>query len=308
MNWKAWIPLVLAAALGVIAAKAGRAVLLRAQRAGVGETQLARIVVARSDLEMGQTLAEADLALASVAPESVPRGACFKVQDAAGRVLVQPLVQRQPVLESALAPPGASTAAQALVPQGMRAATVQIDEVSGVGGLLTPGCRVDVVCALQDEKLQQVVARTIVEDVKVLAVGQRVGAAKKDADERSRSVTLLVNPRDAEAIELASSAGRPPRLVLRGVRDSQHVETAGITAAELLGGQRGKPEAAVMAAVVQQPAPAVVAQAAPPRPAPRFIEVIRNGALTRVEIPAESTAVPVLTGGNSEVAPALPGH
>jgi pilus assembly protein CpaB len=308
MNWKTWIPLVLAAALGVIAVKAGRALLAHAQRAGVGETQFAKIVVARSDLDLGRELAEGDLVIASVPSESVPRGAFFQSKDVVGRVVIQPLVQRQPILESALAAVGASTAAQGLVPQGMRATTVQVDEVSGVAGLLSPGCHVDVVSAIQDEKLNQVVARTIVEDVKVLAVGQRMTAPeKKDADEstRSKSVTLLVNPRDAEAIELASSTGRAPRLVLRGVRDAQRVATQGITAAELLGGERKKPEVAAAPVVSPQAPTPVVAQAALPKPAVRFIEVIRNGAVTRIEVPAEGAA-PAIADTNAEAAPLTP--
>src|SRR5439155_10895400 len=121
---------------------------------------------------------------------------------------------------------------------------IEINEFSGVAGLLVPGCRVDVVSTLNDQETRHSVARTIVQNVKVLAVGQRLtvsNVGKKDEAAMSaeaavaKSVTLLVKPREAEAIELASSSGRT-RLVLRGSFDeSIRSGGDGVSVAELLG-------------------------------------------------------------------------
>jgi pilus assembly protein CpaB len=191
---------------------------------------------------------------------------------------------------------GSGGGTQALIPPGMRAMTIEINEVSGVAGLLTPGCHVDVVTTLQDETLNQSVTRTLVENIKVLAVGQRLTAAaanEKEETARAKSVTLLVSPRDVEAIELASRTGNT-RLVLRGTLDSQSVATAGLTVAELLGGQRkSSPVTAPIAMEQKPPDKSVARQAVSPQlAATHKVDVIRSGAVSHVEIPVESPSHP----------------
>jgi Flp pilus assembly protein CpaB len=123
----------------------------------------------------------------------------------------------------------------------MRAITVEVNETSGVAGMLVPGCRVDVMSTLNGANKDDTVACTIVQDVLVQAVGQRLapGPAASDRDGQAvRSVTLVVKPRDAEAIELASSMGRP-RLVLRGPNDRADSRSDGVSFVELRGEDPG---------------------------------------------------------------------
>src|SRR5258706_1310065 len=208
MNWKTWVPLIIAVVLGLIAAKVGRDMLVTHKGPG-GDSKFVRIVVAKKDIAPGHTIdPNLDLIGASFPPESVPRGS-FKVEtELAGRVTASPIIQGQPVLDSFLAANGSGSGAQAIVPAGMRAVTIEVNEYSGVAGLLVPGCRVDVVSTLPDQETKHSIARTIVQNVKVLAVGQRLtvnNAGRKDESAMSaeaavaQSVTLLVKPREAEA-------------------------------------------------------------------------------------------------------------
>lgn len=301
MNWKTWIPLILAAVLGLIAAKAGRDIVLRAQHSGVAPGRFTQIVVAKNDLQPGQALVAGDLALSATPIEHVPRSAFTSVSELEGRVVVLPVVKGQSIVEAFLAPAGSGSGTQALIPSGMRAMTIEVNEVSGVAGLLMPGCRVDVVTTLQDEALNQSVARTLVENVKVLAVGQRLTTGSQNEKEeaaRAKSATLLVSPRDVEAIELASRTGNT-RLVLRGTLDSQSTATGGVTVAELLGGQRKTSQVAAPVVVEAKPPAKAVAPpvAAQQGRAGHVVDVIRSGAVSRVEIPMESIAAPsALTG------------
>jgi Flp pilus assembly protein CpaB len=123
----------------------------------------------------------------------------------------------------------------------MRAITVEVNEFSGVAGLITPGCRVDMIATMQTDG--KPVARTIVQNVKVTAVGQRVVLPPQSNDpaaqapqEIVRAITVLVKLKDAEAMELATSTGRP-RLVLRSSRDEDVVQSAGVTIGELRGNE-----------------------------------------------------------------------
>src|SRR3954471_8506936 len=242
MNWKTWVPLIVAVVLGLIAAKVGRDMLVNRKDSGT-EGQLVRIVVAKRDIAPGHALEAADLTTAAFPPDSVPRGSFRQENELHGRVAALQVIQGQPMLDSFLAMTGAGSGAQAIVPPGMRAVPVEVNEFSGVAGLRVPGCRVDVVSTLPDQQTKISIARTIVQNVKVLAVGQKLTVNNAGAKNESamsaeaavaRSVTLLVKPREAEAIELCSSSGRT-RLVLRGSFDKGLRQGEGVSVAELLG-------------------------------------------------------------------------
>jgi pilus assembly protein CpaB len=126
----------------------------------------------------------------------------------------------------------------------MRAVSVEVTESSGVAGLLLPGCRVDVIATLRQDNMQ--IAKTIVENAKVQAVGVKMSRNKNESrGEPSKTVTLIVTSKDAEAIELASNSGKP-RLVLRGMADTDRSHSSGVTFAELSG--QAVPAAEVMPA------------------------------------------------------------
>jgi pilus assembly protein CpaB len=117
----------------------------------------------------------------------------------------------------------------------MRAVTVEVSESSGVAGMLMAGCRVDVIATLR--KGDENIARTIVENVKVQAVDRQMKNTAGPNDPRvapNRTVTLVVTPKEAEAIELASVDSKP-RLVLRGLNDKSSSASAGVSRSELLG-------------------------------------------------------------------------
>ena len=307
MNWKTWAPLVLATVLGLIAAKAGHDVIIRANRAGAPLGSFTFVIVAKSDLNPGSSLSEADLTTVPMPSDTLPRTAFQKTTDLVGRVLVLPVVKGQAILEAFLAPAGSDAGLQALVPPGMRALSIEINESSGVAGLLLPGSHVDVVSTLADDTQRQPVARLIVQNATVLAVGHKLHPpTKKDDDDtpRPKTVTLLLMPRDVEAIELAGSAGKL-RLVLRGSLDNSKSVTNGMTVAELLGNHRNHPEVIAYTPPPPQPTP-IITQ--PVKTAVlRSVEVIRSGKIERVDMPGMPVQPPsMLTGDGMQTAPVIP--
>ena len=241
MNWKNWIPLALAAVLGLVAAKVARDSLERNRRATQTQPKTVKVVVARGEVAPGQELTPDLLTVGAIAADAPPRNGFTDPAALAGRVSATAMFRGQPIVEELLAPRGAGTGIQALVPRGMRAITVEVNETSGIAGMLVPGCRVDVMSTLNGANKDDTVACTIVQDVLVQAVGQRLtpgpGAGERDG-QAVRSVTLVVKPREAEAIELASSMGRP-RLVLRGPNDRADSKSDGVSFVELRGEDAG---------------------------------------------------------------------
>lgn len=238
MNLKTLIPFVVAIVLGVVAVKVGRPLLNK--KGAAPARKLASVVVAKRDLEPGYQLQAGDLTTAEMPVESVPQTAVRNAGEIVGRIVASPVAKGQTLVERSLAMRDAGLGLQALVPPGMRAVTIEVSEVTGMVGLLMPGCHVDVLATLVNEGGERrTVARTIVENVKVTAVGTAMAVRPAGNEpvtrDNSRSVTLMVTPKQAEAIELVATKARP-RLVLRGGKDDTPVRTIGVTIAELLGG------------------------------------------------------------------------
>jgi pilus assembly protein CpaB len=291
MNAKAIIPLAVAIVLGVIAAKLGRDMMAK-KRDNDQQVKLARIVVARQNIAPGTPLSDADLALDNHVAQSLPEKTYSNTAELIGRVVTAQLVKGQAICEPMLAPKGTVGGASAIIPEGMRAVTLEVNEFSGVAGLIVPGSRVDVVHTIRSwsDRGDSMMARTIVENLKVIAVGKRTGTAGTEVEQIARSVTVVATQDQAEVIDLAAHMGNP-RLVLRNGSDEQVIGGKGVTVAELKGlDESGRP--GLISAMVEnllanaKPAPATTPQ---PRQARagnmRDVEVIRAGALSRVKVP-----------------------
>ncbi len=242
MSIKTWIPLAVALVLGLAAAKLVHDQ-IKSRNAPVADGgDLRAVVVAAEDISPGAELRPEVLKIAKISAAGLPPATFSSLADLGGRVAAIPVIKGQPLMESLLAPSGAGAGLQALIPAGMRAVTIEVNEFSGVAGLVVPGSRVDIVSTMQADEDHVTLSRTIVRDVEIKAVGQRMVAVhKEDEKEMFRSVTMLVTPEDAEKIELACAMSRP-RLVLRGTGDEDSEQkTEGVTLAELRGdaGRKG---------------------------------------------------------------------
>jgi len=296
MNLKNLIPLIAAVLLGTIALFVARKALNKSAT-GEGATPVVGVVVASRDLPPGRELTADDLSVTRMPVESLPTGSFRSVQELANRTTLQPLVKGQAVVEPTLAPTGSRGGLMALIPEGYRAMTVEVNEFSGLAGMLQPGARVDVVASLRDEKGQQS-ARTILQNLEVRAIGRNINPAPAvdgaTPPLASNNVTLLVTPRQAQILNLSTQQGRP-WLVLRNNLDKQTPDSELITLAELIGAQprENKPEPApVAAAPATRPAvPAAdIFAPAPARPAARVVQVIRGGVESTVKFEDVATS------------------
>lgn len=239
MNMKAWAPLLVAGVLGVIAMVVASRI-MSAKSNPEANARTVHVVAASRDIAPGQALQATDLTLMPISVDQAPEGAFVDATAITGRVALVQMVTGQPVLANFLADQDAGSGLQALVPPGMRAITLEVNEYSGVAGLLTAGCRVDIVATLSGNN-EETIARTIVQDVKVTAVGRYLNhSPEAKADEPlAKSVTLLVKPDQAEAIELAAQSSTP-RLVLRSGKDTATANVQGVTLAQLRGDSMDK--------------------------------------------------------------------
>ena len=284
MNLKTWAPLVVAVGLGVAAAVVARNVLVQRAASQTQQQNTVSVVVARGPIGPGQELTTEQLMLASIAAKTPPPETFISPAQLVGRVTMAPIVAGQTIQQSLLAPKGTPGGLQALVPQGMRAITLEVNESSGLAGLLLPGAHVDVVTtAMNQGRPEKAVSRAIVQNVPVIAVGQRLSGPKPEGEKESaasRTVTLLVAPREAEALDLAMTTARL-RLVLRARGDNTQSTDEGVMFADLAGPQ--ETEQPAVAITPQPPATQPVAIDPPVRvtPAvPHFQEAPRQRVVT----------------------------
>lgn len=239
MNAKIWAPLALAIVLGLTAALVARKALLKSRAAAAVAAKTVPVTVANGPIQPGQQLTREHLMTAAIAATDVPPGAFTNPDLIVGRVSAVPIVAGQTILDQFLAPKGAGSGLQALVPSGMRAITIDVNESSGLAGMLVPGCHVDIVAtALASDNPDKSMSRTIVQNLQVVAVGQRLSGPKPDNERESalsRTVTLLASPHDAQTIDLAIATARL-RLVLRASGDASEADEDGVMMADIRGG------------------------------------------------------------------------
>src|SRR5712691_8823453 len=256
---------------------AGGASLLVSQKLNQGRVlsmPAATIVAAARDLDVGAALASEDLKMISWTSGQVPKGAFSKVADATGRAVLYPMFENEAILDAKLAPTGSGAGLPAVIPQGMRAVSIRVDDVVAVAGFVGPGTRVDVL--LTGVSRNESLTKTILENVQVLAAGQKIQPDSQGKAEKVNVVTLLCTSQDAAKVTLAANDGHI-QLILRNPMDTQKTDHGASVARGALYGEVLVPTARVVRA------PARVAP--PPPVAPPAVIVIRGESVTRVEVP-----------------------
>jgi pilus assembly protein CpaB len=236
---------------------------------------------------MGSVIKDDDIKLADWSG-NVPAGATAHKEDVIGRGVLTAIYAREPIIETRLAPKGAGGGMAAMIPVGMRAVAVRVNEVVGVAGFVIPGMHVDILISgtspYSDQRMGTQ-TRTMLQNIEVLSAGQDF---KKDAEGKPlpvQVVNLLVNPEQAEQLSLASSQTQI-QLILRNPLDKEAAKTPGTAVARLFGGAIRLPAGDLpgrggdIGAPPRAAAPRRVQQASleappPPRkPAPFTMEII----------------------------------
>lgn len=236
------------------------------------------VVVAVRPLPMG-AMVEADSVKLSGIPESrFPKGGFSKIEEVQGRPVVSPIEPDEPVVEARLGARGSGAGLAPMIPPGMRAVSVRVNDVVGVSGFVLPGMRVDVLVTGRPPGRDDTVTATVLQNVPVLSAGTTIQADPKSQPISATVVTLLVTPGQAEALTLANAEGKI-QLVLRNATDQQVNEMGGRRLRELYGADRliapvpaaepgkapvEKRKTAAMPVARPTPAPAPAAVAAPP--------------------------------------------
>jgi pilus assembly protein CpaB len=210
--------------------------------------------------------------------------------------VLRPIQVNQPLMAADLSGEGQNASIAALLPDGMRAATVSINDVSGVAGFVKPNDTVDVLITRQpiggDGAAQgQQVTDVLLQNIRVIAMDQ--AAASNGQPAVSRTATLELTPIDAQKIALGQQLGQLS-LVLRKPGEEQNIPNVQTVSLDDLrysyyGSQR-PPEAKAggRPSAMASPPPAVRRQIA---------RVTRPRAPVRPAVVVPSTSTVVVTRG-----------
>ncbi len=242
------------------------------------KVEFGRIVVAREPLRYGMAIETAQLEEIAWPQQALPHGAFASVGDLmaeGSRIVLSPIEPNEPVLLAKLSGPNGRASLSNLLSPGMRAVTIRIDEIAGVGGFVTPGDRVDVVLTRDAGEIVEVesnaqgaegstiTSEVVVSNVKVLTVGQ--GADERQTQPQvAGSVTIEVTTEGAQKVALARKVGSLS-LSLRSAGETGD-GASGITTISAFGGSVGSGIGSVLGNLVEA--------AAKEEPEPRFKTVI----------------------------------
>jgi pilus assembly protein CpaB len=254
------------------------------------------VVVATRPLGVGWMIKPADMKIAKVPLEAFPKGAFSKVEDVLDRPVISNILLDEPILEGRLAAKGSGLGLAPTIPVGMRAVTVRVNDVAGVAGFVLPGMKVDVLVTGHPPNGDGTETSTALQNMLVLSAGTQMTPDSRGSPTPAATVTLLVDPEQAETLTLANSEGRI-QLVLRNSSDQTIEKTTGRFVSELYGAAR-KPVPTKADAPAPRPRPRPVEAATytpppppiapPPPPPPDQIIVIRGNARTVEVLPAHN--------------------
>lgn len=199
--------------------------------------EMRKIVVAQRSMPLGTRLGEDNLRVISWPGDEPIPGAFSRVEDCVGRALITQVTENEPILEGKLAPREAGGGLPSTIPEGKRALSVAVNEVVGVAGFVIPGTMVDVLVTGQETGGGGGgnITRTILEDVPVLAAGQKIEQDRDGKPQTVPVITVLVTPEDAAKLTMASTEGRI-QMALRNTIDSKTVNPPPVLQAVLFSG------------------------------------------------------------------------
>lgn len=251
---------VLALAIGFLAA-----VYVYKSLQGKGGDAGVEVMVAANDLQVGQRVEERDVRIIHINPADLPPGTPRRRSDVIGHGVIVPISKGEFVLPNRLAGENAGSGLPSLIPPGMRAVSVRVNEVVSVAGFVTPGTRVDVLLTGTPAGGSEEQTTTVLQNVAVLASGHTLERTSTGEAQTTAVITLLVTPDDAQRLALASTEGHI-QLALRNPLDTRQED---VTASSTRGLYKMAAPAPVRAPVhhVQ------TAKATPPPPASTGVSV-----------------------------------
>lgn len=187
------------------------------------------VLVAATDIPVGHLVTAADMRWIDWPLSSVPAGVLRKDEtpeaetELAGQLARFAMLVSEPLRREKLIKADSSGFLSAVLPSGMRAIAITTDGrgANTAGGFILPNDRVDVIATLKDAASQggDYISETILQNLRVLAIGQNVQERNGEKVVIGETATLEVEPAQVEKLVQAQRDGSLS-LALRSLRDA----------------------------------------------------------------------------------------
>ena len=285
-NWKGIGLLLIAAVVAVVAGGIAYLYLTGSSSTRGGHVATVPVVVAAEDLTFGTRLEAKHLRVADFPTSAVPQGAYASPDSILKQTTKVFVVNGEPLLASKLSSIGGGLSVR--IPESMRASSIDVNIVSGVSGFVLPGDRVDVLCTMENAPGQPqgvAIVKTILQNIEVVAAGVKTQSSKGGEPITVQTVTLIIDPKQAEDLTLGMHEGRI-HLILRNPVDSEILAMRSTDTREVFGLSTPKPTATRV--VTRRGEPQVVYVEKKPEfvPTPTYT-IIKNGSIQKQKSPTE---------------------
>lgn len=163
------------------------------------------VVYAAMDIPYGQPIERRHLKIKMMPNDLVPQSGINDPVEVEGMIPLQDILAGDALRKERLSDHQEGATLAALIAPEKRAFTVRVNDVVGVAGFLLPGNHVDIIATKNEGK--SVRAKTVLKDIKVLAVDQKARTDQNDPIV-VRAVTLELTPKESEELAKAREEGR----------------------------------------------------------------------------------------------------
>ena len=236
-------------------------------RAASANTLGDEVAVAANDLQIGSKVEDRDIRMVRFPTGSIPANCFHQKSKVIGRGVIVPMSRGEFILPDKLASENVF-GLPSLIPSGMRAVSVRVNDTTSVSGFVTPGTRVDVLLTGNPQGSSEQQTTTVLENVAVLAAGTKLERNSAGEALSAPVITLLVSPDDAQKLALATTQGHI-QLTLRNPLDTKQEELDAMRLSKLY--KNGGPPPAAPA----HPKPVKHVETAPPA-SPYTVEVYKG--------------------------------
>ena len=181
------------------------------ERGEVSVIPTTKVLVATSDLKTGMRLDKLTIKQVDWPVGNLPEGTYSNVDTLLGEkppVVIKKIYKNEIILPYKLSPQGARGGLPPKIVEDRRAATIEVNEITGVAGFVLPGTFVDVLLTSDiGQRDKELASRTLLQNALVLGVDQ-LSSEDEDDPKVVNAVTLEVTPRDGKKLALAQEVGK----------------------------------------------------------------------------------------------------
>ena len=182
------------------------------------------VVVARTNINANVEITAEMVEIKEIPSSSIHINAIRNVGDVVGQITSAKIIAGEQIIKDRLAIGQTSTSISFTIPENMRAMAIPINETSGVAGFVSIGDKIDII--INDVVNGKTVAITKLQNILVIQKGVNAAdnvelqGANKGL---TQSLTILVNPAQAEVVGYALNIGSPIAVSLRNPADEKKV-------------------------------------------------------------------------------------